>query len=661
MIELDSTITSVVITLIVLAFSFFSLQNFEIISKNLSFNNWNTSNEEIESDSVLEEIFYLYNHNSEKEWLKWVNKQSSKVRYLAAGLLCAHLESQPKQLGVVTIEVIECIRHFTEYEVDKKLAEFIKKITKIWQEYKSIPNYYEKAINVLTEINPNLALRIYLTEFEKNFETPAVFERKKILLSQMAALEERSKDLLINILTSNNENFFIKSQALKTCLKLNEEIKKNIFLEVLKKIVSKYQSINKPIKAEELHLTQDLIQELIIFIGNKNFFDILQEGCQNLQLQKIILDAVISHFNREYIQPSDLDYYAAALLKDNTNNDLKKFLANRFDLTENELNNLILKPSLEKINVEELKTNHTNLFDLPIPDFFKEKYERFKTAFFKNIENFEIVTCEKIFGGVLVTGDSITEKFYFAQALTKEKKWNFGYIDISTITSRESYSNSITIFSTLRKPYLLYIKHPELFFIKSYTEEDSFREKFAQSLAIQSLDSKSYLLGDINCKIEETNFSNLGEAIKSLRNKYFPQSVEINQELYSNRNSIAMKFLQNIEPYRIVSHKNFCDRITTIGLELNDIEFIFLIIRTLSSMLLVFGKVVPFEEFEKLESRFHMINDNSRLELENNIENSNDDLHANKLNIVKINLEEETTINIDQVEQTTKQAAPTDS
>jgi hypothetical protein len=663
MLDFESSITSLFITLIVIVIGFFTFGNFESITKKITIGNIDDIDDSDDPDSVLEEIFYLYNHNSEKDWLKWIKQQSSEMKQKAAALLCAHLESQPKQWGVVTLEAIECLREFKDYDVDKRLSEFIKKITKIWQEYKSIPNYYEKAINVLTAINPDIAINSYSVEFEKNIESQAVLERKKILLNQMPALEEKSKDLLINILTNHNENFIIKPQALRTCLKLNKETKKEIFLEALKRVVKKQKSLNRSLKAEEMHLTQDLIREGVMLIGNKNFFDILQEACQSFQLQRLILDAVIAYFNSEFSQPRDLDYYAASLLKDSTHNDLKMYLAKRVNLTEKEMNNLIFKPTLEKIDIEDLKNNNSDLYEFPVPDFLKERYETFKAAFFKNIEDFDIVTSEKIFGGVLATGDSAIEKLYFAQALAKEKKWNFGYIDIATITSRESYSSNISIFSTLRKPYLLYIKNPELFFIKSDSDEGGFREKFAQSLAIQSLDSKSYLLGDINCKIEETNFTSLGEAIKSLKYKYFPQSVEINQEEGPNRYTIAMKFLQSLEPYRIESHKDFCDRITILGSELNDIEFIFFIMRTLSSMLLVFGKVVSYEEFERLESRFLMNNDNLSLKLENNTEEDSDDNSDvnNQINIVTINLEEETIINIDQVEQTKEQSAPIDS
>ena len=634
MFDIDSIGTSLFITIILVAVGFLALRNFNSITNAIL----NRNNNELEEDdddlnSVLGEIFYHYNHSSEKEWLKWINRQQNNIKHKAALLLCTHLDSPPKQWGLATIEAIECLRHFKIFGVDKKLSEFIKKTSKIWQEYKSVPNYYEKAISVLAEINPNLALNSFSVEFEKNIESQSITEKKKILLAHMPALGGIAKDLLINILTNHNENFIIKSQALRTCLKLDKTIKNEIFLEALKRLVRKKNSLGRGVRAEEIHFIQDLIRESVMLISNKNFFDILQEACQSFQLQRIILDSLIAYFNSEFSKPSDLDYYAASLLKDSTHNDLKMYLANKAELTENEMENLIFKPILFNINADSLRSKTLDLHQLPIPEFLQEKYDEFKTAFFKNIKDHEIVTSEKIFGGVLATGDSEIKKLYFAQAIAKEKKWNFGYIDMSKITSRESYSENVSIFTKLRKPYLLYIKQPELFYVKANNDENSFREKFAQSLAIQSLDSKSFLIGDINCKIENTSHTNLNEAIKFLKYKYFPQSIEINEEYGSQKYSVVMKFLQSIEPYRIENHVDFCEKLSKFGAELNDLEFTFLTMRILSSMLLVFGKIVPFEEFQRLENKFKMIHNEESPHKYNNEHEKNLDIDADEATV----------------------------
>lgn len=602
--SIDNIFLIFTIIIIVLVLGIFTFENLNFVkAKVLGLDNLEESDDE-DSNCLLGSIFYLYNHDNEKDWLRWINKQSHETRVKAALMICKHLEGDPKFWGYITLEAIECLKGFKDLLIDHKLAAFIHKTSKIWQEYKSIPSYYEKAASILAKINPDSAVEHFKEELDKQSTSQTAIEKKRILINILPVMREKSKDLMIDILSSSSENFGIKSHALRLTLKFPKKIREEILLETFKKLISKHKVSSRSLKTEELHFIQDLIYDSISLISKKEFFDVFNEACYIYQLQKIITELLIKYLNDNSKKHTSLEYYASSQLQDNKNHDLKKTLAKIQNLTSIELDSLILQPTVQDISETSLRSIPIDETDVPIPKILKKEYDEFKNLFFKNIDEFEVVTSEKIFGGVLVTGTDDIEKLYFTKALAKEKNWNFGFIDIANIDSRESYQKTIEIFSILRKPYVLYIKNPHLFYSKINPDTDSFREKFAQTLGIQSLDSKSFLVGDINIKMEETKHSDMGETIRNLKYKYFPQSIEINKRSETSKNEIVGELLKNISSLKLENKDELWHELSKNAENLNSIEFIFFVMRTLSLMLLVFGQSVPYNELKKIEERF---------------------------------------------------------
>lgn len=601
----DGLVILIVIVVLIIVLGLFALENFNLVKATIGLES-NDEEEEEDSDSLLGEIFYLYSHSSEKEWLNWMNKQNHHTRVKAASMICAHLDGNPKHWGYITLEAIDCLKGFKDLLIDHKIAAFIHKTSKIWQEYKSIPSYYEKAAGVLARINPDSAVEHFKEELDKHSGSQSSLEKKRILINTLPLLREKGKDLIIDILSSQHESFNIKSHALRITLKFSAQTRNEIFLETLKRVVKKHKGGSRGIKTDELHFIQDLVEDCISMIGQKDFFDVFNEACYTFQLQKVIVDSLIKYLNNAIKTPSTLDLYAASLLKDNTQNDIKKALARKHNLIDSEINELVLKRKISDISETSLISIPIEESLLPIPEALQSLYNDFKSLFFKNIDEFEVVTSEKIFGAVLATGNDDIEKLYLTKALAKEKNWNFGFVDIASITTREAYNECIGIFSKLRKPYVLYIKNPELFFMKTEATVDTFREKFAQTLAIQSLDSKSYLVGDIQVKMDTVEHTNLGEAIRHLRYKYFPQTIEINKRPNTDKYKIAEQYMKHVNPHTFRDQQELCTKLSEQGKNLNSIEFMFFAMRTLTTMLLVYGQGVPYTEVAKLEHQFKL-------------------------------------------------------
>jgi len=489
-------------------------------------------------------------------------------------------------------------------EVDHSLGEFFQRTGRLWHDYKSIPNYFEKAAEVMVVIKPDYALSLFKEEIEKKNNNQTTLEKKRILTNLLPSLAEKAIDLMVELMTDSQETFSTRSYALRTADHFDLPVRSEILLKSLQQMVTRHRRPQVELRTEEMLFIQDLMERCVEKISDIHFFLELNKACNNPRLQKLVLEPLVNHLTNPNREPSKQELFHALKIKDNHLFDLRRALAKKNMLELTETNNFVLQRLPEDLTRDVLLTAPSMELLTPIPESLESQYEIIKALFFRNHEAHDYVTSEKIFGGLLITGTEDLEKLYFCRALAKEKSWNFSFIDAALITNKESYANASRILNELRKPYLLYIINPDALYSKVNMEIDVQRAKFVQALAVQAMDNKSFLAGDILVPMEKAKNSELKDKINMVRSKFFPQVFEINRAPHTIKYKIVEDSLKFISSHRFENRKDLCNELYEAGKEMPPLNFIFFTIETIAAMLIVFGKDVPYREISKLETEF---------------------------------------------------------
>ncbi len=170
-----------------------------------------------------------------------------------------------------------------------------------------------------------------------------------------------------------------------------------------------------------------------------------------------------------------------------------------------------------------------------------------------------------------------------------------------------------------------------------------YREKFSQTLYIQALDAKSLLVGSINKTMEEINDEETLYAISKLRKKFFAQMLEINKREERLKPNVVEDHLKFISNHRFDNRAELVHELAELGKDKSFMEFTFFAIDSLATMLMVYGKNVPFSEIQKLQNKFIDDADNRTSDDEDESYLINEDQDAEELEDEE--LEESTTLN----------------
>lgn len=557
------------------------------------------------SNHALSRMFYKYNHESEKDWMQWIKEESQSNKNKALKLLNDHFDAPAKHWGAITLEALEAMPIFKEEGAGHIIAKFFIRSGKLWNEYRSIPNYYKKAAEVLSIISPQLALKNLSEEFDRRSSIQSELERKKIIIDVLPKLGPLGAGLIVAIITNNLEVFSVRTQALRSINKLEPTSQDNIILESLKQELKRFGNIDKAPDGNDKEILEDLFSYAAFNIAKKEFLAIFKVACNsNLDIHKLATDPLIKRIRLEKNDLGIAEIYAMTLLTDNPQNQLRRAIASIHGLESDEIESIcITKLREDPISEEILREENPLEVRSRIPRPFYKEYESFKKLFAIPTV-IPQVSCQKAYGGVLLTGNDEITKLYFAKAFARESGLNFGYINIANINGKEDYNKLSSMFTDLRKPYLIYITHPELMYPSDKSQTASYRSKFAQSLYIQALDTKSFLIGSINKSAEEIQSETTMMAISQLRSNFFSQVSEINQKEESFKSKIIEDCFNSINPHRLENKMELGHQLLEKSKGQHPLSFSFEALKLLSVMLLVYGHSSSVAEVEKVIKRF---------------------------------------------------------
>ena len=561
--------------------------------------------DDVTPNQALREIFYQYNHKSERQWMEWMREQSTAVKSQALILLNNHLESPAKQWGPVTEEALGTTGIFKNEGADSVLSRFFMRAGKLWGEYKIIPNLYKRAASALAIVSPQAAIKSFTEEFDRKSNIQYELERKRILIEALPKIGTLGIGLMTDVITNSLELIDIRMHALRTAAKFEAADHSRIVIEVLKHLIKRFANLERDIEDNERQIVEDIFTAAAKQIGDKEFVGVFEFACHaGSTMRKHALRPLIKRLKEEKENLSVSELYAMTLLKDDKENSLRRAIASVHGLEEDEIQSLCIAAVREDpISEEILLEEDISQCSYPIPRPYYQEFEKF-AQLYEPPTMISQHPCQKGYGGVLVTGDNELEKIYFARAFAESKGLNFGYVNIATINNKEDYTKVSGIFTSLRKPYLLYIDHPELMYPSDKSQAASYRIKFAQTLYTQALDTKSYLFGSIKHRSKEIESSTTMAAVKELRANFFAQVYEINKREEKFKTTILEDCFISVAPHRISNRPEMAHNIIEKLKNKSHLEFSFETLQIFATMLLVFGRSVSVEQIDKLKARF---------------------------------------------------------
>lgn len=560
---------------------------------------------QVKSNSPLANIFYLYNHNSEKDWLKWISNQDKETRMQACNMIVTHLEDSPKHWGYATLEALESLKGFKDLYVDHHVGKFFNNTSHLWGEYKSVPNYYQKSLEVLCFLNEQSAINLISEEFNKGSNSQNSMEKKKIIINVLPDLGDLSVPIMTEIITDLKEAPQTRIHAFHNIARFPAESAKKVFLETTKVLVSKYKSNSREIKSDDLQLIQDLLKESIKYVSEVEFFEVIDKACRSPILQEYVIEQIVNRIESMDTEINAFEIYALIQLEDNAQSEIKRVLAKKQNLEINEINNIIVQRTKKQVKYQTLAEVKIENETLPIPDVFKTHIKDIHKLLTKTA-NDQTQKCEKQSGGILITGDANLEKLYLLKALAKSESWDFTFINCENVNDKVSCNEALAQITALKKPYLIYLYSPHLLLHDDNTPYTLQKQRFMQIMSQGLSDIKSFIVGDIPSK--KTDYDNeLKQNHNKLKNKFFAHEMEMSNLDEKAKLNIIENFLKYISIHRFGNRKEVCNELLEIGKEMNIIEFTFFVLDTFKAMLLVFGKDVPYSEIKRLETRYQSV------------------------------------------------------
>ena len=603
--EFNSTLFSMIGSISLTSLIFFLLfnKNKQInkgTAQHFTINNQKRARKEKESYNK-NPVFFLYDHDHPESWVDWINNQANSIKLEAENHVKKHLNENYHDWNEDTLSFLQLIAEIDFPEKNKIVLDCLKRINTSWKYIEDAAFFYNSAIKALYKMSPEDFLNYTNQELKNKSNSESNLERKRMLLDVILDIEPFPTQLAIDVIAREDQPYGIRSYLLRKINKLAQETKDAIYTKALSTILDKKNKLNVDIDSNDLNILEDLLQEAIRNIGQIEYFQLLKQTSEEKLFNRHVCKHVTKYLNANFNNLTKSELLAICLLKDSLNHEIKRALAKLQNLDVHEINHIILEEDchIDLNNIEQIQKKY-----LPIPSFYKKKYEEFKSYFFKGKEKYTHVTNEKTFGGVVMLGNNYFEKKYYTQKIAQEENWDYLVINLDDIYNEESYNQAFNKFTNLSKPYLIYIENPQYFVGKEGLELNAYIEKFFQVLCIQALDNKSFLAGDMPIISQELENPLMNERLRKLKSILFPQVVEINIKDKAFKKMIIDEYLRYISVKRFDQKKLLIDQLLEKSEGLNHFQFCYFVIENLKIMLLVFNKQTNLELINKLHDDF---------------------------------------------------------
>lgn len=540
---------------------------------------------------AISKVFFHYEHDSTKQWLKWILKQDKGVQNLAYDNLRDYLESPPNRWSSFAPEVIECIKSFQRDDTFKVIKHALLELEPMWGRYKIVPGSYKVALEAMIEHNPNF-IKECVQGFYKATDDRETWakSKKQIIIDKVfhKAPENLSIEFLSSIITNPEEDTFNKNYIFSLLNSENESYARDLYRSALSTFIKKSAF---DYKAEDKSVFIKLIIGFSNLCKDDLDWDFLLETYfeANQMLKEQILQVLKNTLDNPNLEISDI--YLFKLLNI-ANPELISILGKRQSLSEIE-QSIVEEESIPQTYLETKTLGNLSLNSLlKIPNFLEENNEAI-------VSLLKIKEPSSNLNGILLGGNDELEKLYQVRAAAFQLGYNFIYCNLQTFGMKKSYDFLSAKFNEIQKPYVVYLQSIDPL-VKPGDQDQYKVSNFFNMLKNYLTGTQDRLFASVTGNLERNGKDGLISL--SLRKTYFPKIMNINKISSEDKQELYHEFLASLGNERKIQTASYEDLLVSFGKDISNLEYYAALQNYFKTSLVVKGSVLSLDEYAQLKA-----------------------------------------------------------
>ncbi len=548
----------------------------------------------------LYKVFYGFNHRDTASWVKWIKTQNLRQQERAFTRLTDHLQEPPKELGLITLEVVRAVvafQHDDSYEV---LTTLLKNARTKWGQYKALNSFYEEAAIGIIELNEARAKEFLVNELTEIKTNPDIDGIKSNILTALTHLTDKAELIKTfeGICLDGQHSLYIRSKAIVT---MHETCTEEEFFSFLNNICLRFLALDS-FNDDDLNIYKLAFnQNMDLFAQGKYNSEIWELWCKALT-HKILgfktaqILAIKIKDPRFSISSDKLQYLLKSYieLKDLFSN----ALAERFNLSSEELD-LIKEANQNQEALSQYKnrTKAIEIYDQNLtcclPQILESNYNDLVTQIQK-LKNQML----------LITGKAEIEKIYLTNLVAKELKRTFIHINAATLILSPDQMDKVLPLINDSQSFLIYIENVFEMLTNPSNPENNYRlKKFNDIIHKLQQHPRALVIASLPLDLVDLydNYPEIAALVKNLPNDQFKASINMGTASARFKQKVYSHYEVRLKDDRDFSALKF-DELLYQTEDLSSVEFLDYFLQYLSTSLLTEGKLMP------LESSNHEVN-----------------------------------------------------
>lgn len=542
------------------------------------------------SGQPLYKVFYGFNHTNTKSWVAWTKTQNLRQQTRAFTRLSDYLQEPPKELGLITLEVVRAVVAFQHEDSYEVLTTLLKNARNKWGQYKALNCFYEEAALGIIQLNEDMAKKFLLNELSEIKKNPDVDGIKKSILTTLTHISDKAElaKIFEKICLDSQHSSYIRNKAIVIMQESSTEEEFFSFLNNVSTGFLKVENFNN----DDLDVYNLVLEHTSILFAENKFSEEIWQLWSKAFAHKVLNTTTIKTMGTKLKDPSfiisseKLQYLLRTYpdLRD----ELTLILAFRFNLSKEELE------ILQEANVNSVifsryqdRTKAIEIYDqcsYSLPETLENNYNSFLSQIQKLNSQM-----------LLITGKAELEKIVLAELVAKELKRTFIHVNVSAlILSPDQLDKTLSLINE-RQNYLIYLEN--IFEVLTNNETNNRIKKFNEIVRKLQYNPRVIMVASITQDLVDIYdiYPELTDLIRKLPNEQFKASIDVSlanarfkQKVYSHY-EIKLKDDRDFTDFKF-------DQLLYQTENLSAIEFLNYFLDYLSTSLLTAGKLLPIEE-----------------------------------------------------------------
>jgi len=578
-----------------------------VISNPNLFNNLSSNQkveEDYENEIPLKDVFYEFNHESTKAWLKWIDGQDESKKQFAYQLLTDYLELPPKKLGAITSDVVKAIVVFKKKtDAFDVLARLLKKCRNLYAQFKSIDMFYEATAVGLTKINHEKAETFLINELQEANFGEGLVTIQKYLIRAICQLEinPNLEKCWVRIVTSKEYPQATKKELLDFLETKADKIRERVYFKIFSEQIN---SNTGKLNENDRFVIEEVFYKLKKLITKDDYdekvWELMSQSCDSDKIGELMIQLLADMIK---LEERSLSQNQLLELLNKQGPARQKFIeacSSKFKLSELELG--LLKTPIKQEDLEFEKTT----FNIE-----KSKKTRSIThellSDYHNLEKImlhnETGKADKASTSISVlTGTGEKEKLYLLRGFAANRNRSFIYVDLEKLLHSEGIAKEFRNHVANSKPCLVYLDNiTNVLNIDLDKKEASIFKSLTRSIKELSILPSISFTANIPYSTEDLMKSNLTLVSKIINGvgSMYQTIMTKNKPDETVRAKIIQTYLNAIDPARVNASEDFSlEELIVHTATMDTLELTLFLHQYFEVSLLANGKLVSLEEFQ---------------------------------------------------------------